>query len=189
MKIGPQSTQWRLNPAPGPHHVMWATVAGTAESSLTWKSGIRRWCARKCNTVMAKLSQSQKQRAFLLWRRRRECPTVEICAARSPLIRRRRSSLSTPHRAVEVLAVLAAASATSQIGCEMVACVRSSCAGMGRVTFACREQLAAPSTDSANDGLLRKSLGQSAGLLELHRRQQQHQPAPAFRIQGQADRL
>jgi len=40
VKIGPQSTQWRLNPAPGPHHVMWATVAGTAESSLTWKSGI-----------------------------------------------------------------------------------------------------------------------------------------------------
>lgn len=37
-------TQWRLNPAPGPRHVMWAALAGTSglreESSLTWKSGI-----------------------------------------------------------------------------------------------------------------------------------------------------
>jgi hypothetical protein len=70
---------------------------------------------------MAKPSQRQKQRAFLLWveeeSRRREWPTVEICAARSPPIRRRQSSLSTPHRAVEAVA---AASATSQIGCEMV---------------------------------------------------------------------
>lgn len=120
-----------------------------------------RCTARKCSTVMAKPSQSQKQRAFLLWRRRRECPTVEICAAPSPPIRRRRSSLSTPHRAVEVLAVLAAASATSQIGCEMVACVRSSCAGMGRVTFACREQLAAPSTIRRMMGCCGKAWGRA----------------------------
>jgi len=42
VKIGPQPTQWRLNPAPGPHHVMWATVAGTAESSFDlekWNRG------------------------------------------------------------------------------------------------------------------------------------------------------
>jgi hypothetical protein len=58
VKIGPQLTQWRLDPAPGPHHVMWATLAGTSglrePSSLTWKSGIAEMvqsarAARKCN--------------------------------------------------------------------------------------------------------------------------------------------
>jgi hypothetical protein len=129
VKIDPQLTQWRLDPAPGPHHVMWATLAGTSglrePSSLTWKSGIAEMvqsarAARKCNgqakpaSKAARISAVEEEES-----RRREWPTVEICAALSPPIRRRQSSLSTPHRAVEVVA---AASATSQIGCKMVAC-------------------------------------------------------------------
>jgi hypothetical protein len=55
------------------------------------------------------------------------------------------------------------------------------------MAFACREQLAAPSTDSANNGLLRKSLGQSVGLLELLRHQQQHDQHQPSEFKAKAD--